>query len=275
MRKHSDLFHTSHNISNCEINGGTYNLRSHNDLPAGKSYIIESCSFTLTSTYGGNGGSIYLTGTSANKELTSLHIKGCTFTLCTLKKVSAKLAGGAIYCQTVGSVEIIDSFFDTCGDLTNVYRGGGVDFESVSSPHVIGCTFISCKSTEDAGGLALFSCGNNVYDICTQGTSFISCECPNSSGAYEFQLNKCKICSSCLYCRCTSNGGGASWIRFDRDYYFNEISFSLYHENGYNIGKDLYFYDAETNIFFHSFTTSPGPDRVWTYKLISNTFNPN
>ena len=273
VRKHSDLFHTSHNISNCEINGGTYNLRSHNDLPAGKSYSSESCSFTLTTAYRGNGGSICLTGTSANKESTSLIIKGCIFTSCSLVRVSSYSCGGAVYCSNGQRVEIIDSFFDRCGDATNVDQAGGVDLVFVSVPLLRDCTFSVCKSKEDAGGFGLYFCGNAVDWFPVQECRFLSCYCKDSSGAYEYNNNSCRVCSSCLYCSCTSEGsGGASWIYFVRKPVFNEIAFSLYHNGGSLWGKDLFFNDAKINVISHSFTTSTGTDRVYTVENINNHY---
>ena len=269
VRYRFNILHSSRLISNCEITGGKCNPQSHNDLPAGKSYTIESCSFTQLSAYKGNGSSIYIYGNSGNKESTSLTINKCTFTSCSLIKVLSYPAGGAIYCYMIKSVEIKETLFSSCGDLTHVYRGGAVDIESVSSPLVKECSFIFCTSKMDAGGLGVFGCGNS-NSFCVQDSVFVYCDCPDSSGAFEFHTTNSTMCSSCLYSKCTSIKGGASWVYFHRTYSSNEISFSLYHGNGNERGKDLFFSDATSTVISHSFTTSSGTGRVYREKGTTN-----
>ena len=255
-------------LNECEQDCEGQDLRNQNvTLDASATHTFTSCSWKDCS--GKQGPAISF----RSKTSSSLRVSRCTFLSCESTSTARTDGGGSINAYKVKSVTIISSLFQSCSCSGS---GGGVLLYSVTqSPLVQLCSFISCSSVYDAGGICIYSCGNNIALIAVQECCFFSCYCPDSSGAYEFATNNCRVCSSCLYCSCTSNGGGASWIAFYEKITSNEISFSVYNGNAGNVGKDLYFYDAESNIIFHSFTTSPGPDRVWTYKLISNTFNPN
>ena len=207
------------------------------------------------------------------KTGSSLQVIQCSFDSCISSSTAREDGGGAINAYTVKSVSIISSFFRSCYCPNS---GGAVLLHDVTdSPFVQFCTFISCTSVGDAGGIGVYNCGNNHDSFAVQDCRFFSCHCDDSSGACEYYNSICRICSSCLYCSCSANIGGALWIGFVRTFYSIEISFSLFHANIGSKGKDLYFNDAETNLLLHSFTTSTGTDRVCTYRLITNTYNPN
>ena len=208
-----------------------------------------------------------------SKTGSSLQVIQCSFDSCISSSTAREDGGGAINAYTVKSVSIISSFFRSCYCPNS---GGAVLLHDVTdSPFVQFCTFLSCTAVGDAGGIGVYTCGNNLNSVAVQNCRFFSCHCDDSSGAYEYYNNTCRVCSSCLYCRCSATIGGALWIGFYRTYYSNEISFSLYHENDGNSGKDLHFSDAEKNVIFHCFTTSSGTDRVHTTKLITTTNYPN
>ena len=175
-----------------------------------------------------------------SRTSSSLTVDQCSFDSCNSTSSVRQDGGGAINAYQVKNVRITSSLFYSCKCTSfqlstegQLRSGGGVLLHSVTeTPLVKMCIFISCEVLDDAGGLGIYSCGNNLNAIPVQDSRFISCYCNDSSGAYEFQLSTCKMCSSCLYCGCTSKGsGGVSWIRFNRTTSEAEISFSLYHEN--------------------------------------------
>ena len=212
----------------------------------------------------------------------SLIVNSCIFIHCISFATAREDGGGAINAYKVQSVSIISSLFHSCScvslssSASQIRYGGGVQLYSVTESLLVDtCTFLFCAAVDDAGGLGIFCCGGIENSFPVQNSRFVSCACPDSSGAYEYCNNTCRVCSSCLYCGCTSEKGGASWICFNRSLSTAEILFSLYHNNGNGEGKDIYFVNTLTNPISYSFTTSADTGRTYPNQLIQQNNHPN
>ena len=267
VRNHSSskMFSSLLQSNECEQDCEGQDLRNQNViLDASATHTFKSCSWKDCS--GTKGPAISF----QSKTGSSLTVDKCSFDSCTSTSSLRQDGGGAINAYNVKAVSIISSLFHSCkctstqkSGTGNNRSGGGMLLHSVTeTPLVKMCMFISCEALDDAGGLGIFSCGSNINIFAVQDSQFISCYCNDSSGAFEFQSSTCKVCSSCLYCKCSSKSGGASFIRFGTLASLAAISFSLYKDNESNIGKDLYFDSATKGVIFHSFTTATDSGRV-------------
>ena len=217
MRNHSHPSHISQDISNCEITGGACLLESHNDLPAGKGYIIESCSFTLTTAYRGNGGSISLIGSSPNHTSTTLTINCCTFSNCVVNTANDDgNGGGAIYVSEVPNVAIYSSLFSSCACYSsNRCDGGAIELWIITAqPLVVGCIFHTCSAADDGGAVSIwYADGNTDIFVCDE-CRFFSGTAGGAAGCLIVFNCECRTCSNCLFADSSAHDGGAIYTWF-------------------------------------------------------------
>ena len=113
---------------------------------------FTNCNFTSVSNTGHtseNGGAICYEVANGNLIVTS-----CSFSHC----IAYSKEGGGIYCNNAAYVSVSSSAFSVCAAHahTGGSGGGGITLRQIQiHPQISLCTFISCSSEDDGGGVAV------------------------------------------------------------------------------------------------------------------------
>ena len=212
----------------------------------------------------GHGGAISYS--VANGKLT---VTLCYFYNC----IAYQKEGGAIDARNADDVTVTLSAFvkchaDSIGDHAS--GGGGINLRSIQSqPYLKFCSFISCTSSDDGGGVAIWSskatntlfCSECRYVLCSTPNSNPNQISPYAGGIILWNNNNILKCSNSLFASNTGWLGGAYAtcnVTLAPNYI---LSFSFFNNNTGTCGNDATFYsflpDNEHQAFLHCFSTTP------------------
>ena len=174
--------------------------------------------------------------------------------------------------ERMGKVSIIESIFKSCeAKAQDDYGGGGIEILSVNAPpQISGCSFASCSTLWDAGGVGVwysYSPETNSKVICN--CHIISCK-GDSSNPYSECGGSRVFCnhynvglSNTLFSHCSNYRGGALEIQLPLTVSTPAITFCLFHANdATGSGKDIWC-SSNSNPISHTFTTSTGNNRIY------------
>ncbi|KAH7828008.1 uncharacterized protein MONOS_12646 [Monocercomonoides exilis] len=226
-----------------------------------------------------NGGAIFM----CSRPMGMLSVKFCSFNVCL-----AHYTGGGITCNSIDSIEIVNSKFNGC--VATNYAGGGMYVNSIlSCVRISDCEFQRCKAIGSGGGLSISSF--NVSESgcidsesgkgessCVFECSFTSCVLSSSSGGgmncqsvpAAFKMRSLQFIS----CNAISIGGG---LYFDSNQQMAPSNnlycfFFFFHDcrcaSSNSYGHDMYFQDfynifSSANPFYESYTTNTNDKRVY------------
>ena len=208
-----------------------------------------------------NGGGIYL---KAGTAISLSVIKG-EFYSCK----STPERGGGIYIEGIGDVRIKQTLFLECiSEATNGAGSGGIEMWTVQKPPQIEeCSFLSCKSGDDAGGLGIWN--TPLYQqTCVMECQFIECTINHTTssggGGLIIWISKAAVgCTECLFSKCYSAcvGGGLASHISSSDSFKNTplFSFCFFNNNAAreSCGNDCYLVEWIPNPpCVHSFSTT-------------------
>ena len=249
---------------NCEFS-------SHIDLTQNKTSVqhtFNTCKWL--SCTADSGGGIFFQSSSSEATLT---VTDSQFLSC--KAIDTR--GGGIH--IIGSVTLTlkSTLFHSCTAVSNGdFGAGGVELDSLTShPLISQCSFVSCISGNDGGGLCFLSGTFSQDSLALEEDKFISCQSQNSDngggGASEIWMNtQITGISNTLFVSCSSLCvGGALAMSVNPRTYSSFINFCFFTSNTSPAGNDaLIHFDNSIqwrNVFSRSFTTTTENSLVQNY----------
>ena len=214
----------------------------------------------------GNGGAVSYD--VANGKLT---VTSCYFYKC----IAYQKEGGGIDARNVNDVTITSSAFVNChADSIGNHAsgGGGINLRSIQrQPFIQFCSFISCTSNDDGGGVAIwYSSAENPF-FC-MNCRFISCLVPNDAtndlfpcaGALiPFDNSLFMKSSNLVFAYNEGESGGAYVTNKFPDAPDYLLSFCFFNRNKGKYGNDICLSTVTEPVCFHCFSTS---DETRIYK---------
>ena len=186
----------------------------------------------------------------------------------------------------MGTSSIKETLFSECvAHAENNYGGGGIEMLSPQrSPHIESCTFISCSSGDDAGGLGIWS-SSFYQETCVNECRFIECQINHTTssdgGSLLIWYSSAAIgCSDTLFAHSHSDyRGGAVSCYITSDIRLTSslplFSFCFFTDNTCNAGNDAFIVEwVPTVPFLHSLSTS-SETRVYSVSDANNRWDDN
>ena len=197
----------------------------------------------------------------------TLFVSNCDFYDCVVNVKD----GGAIDARNADYVTVEQSIFDRCiSHTTSTASGGcGINLYNITQhPFVIDCTFISCATDEDGGGMSVSQTAPENTLLC-EGCRFINNQAKlpqsnhNWAGGIMIWGNPGALkCSNLLFTNNEATFGGAYGTNYNIDSPDYPLRFCFFHDNSATNGKDVCFYGYKssyaTEYFLHCFSTSEG-----------------
>ena len=255
--------------------------------PSAQSCSFTSCHFISCNNNEnepkGNGGAISYD--VANGKLT---VTSCYFSHC----IAYSMDGGGVYSYNCNYVTISScTFIDCHADATSRNSGGGgVLLRSIKKqPSISVCSFISCTSQDDGGGVCIWSSTvenpNRVHTDCI----FVHCSIPKTNtnnriptgGGLLMWANTHAIkYSNVLFAHNEGYYGGAYATNSYSSAPNYLLSFCFFHMNEASPGNDLYFWSSPSNSpLFSCFSTtfasriSTGDDNWLPLTIFNHSIN--
>ena len=248
MRKHTIYLqrqaNDNDNDDSCRTRCTFYHYQVSLPSTANKDYEFSSSVWKECTA--DNGGGIYLS--ADNDSSINLTVNKGEFVSC-----KAYYRGGGIYIQGIGDITVQNTlFYKDIAEAKDGLGGGGIEIVyPLIAPEINDCSFLLCKTGDDAGGIGFW------YSSVFQHSSVKRCrfvECiinkTFNSGGGGIILWWCKAaigCSECIFSKCHSDFfGGALCFDIESSETFSEIpivSFCFFNANTAmeKCGNDVFF----------------------------------